>query len=436
MKKQLITLGMAFLVTISTSVTAQNLNEIYQLALQNDAELLIAESSYLSSLEAVPLARSGNRPQVFLNANGSLRESENSDSGHNSNQTIGYGISLTQSLYNTDTSANINTAEADSAAELARLEATRQNLILRTAEIYFSILAAQDSVDFAYAERTAIARQLEQAQKRFEVGLIAITGVHEAQAAFDIAEADVILAENQLETAHQSLLVITGLNQSAQLSRLGDSLDLNLPEPIGSVAWVELAMENNRDLIAARENLNAARSERQRSGSNRNPTVDLTATYSDNDVNDDLIGDSRQGDITVGVELKMPLFVGGRLNAEQAQAEANYQSAQNSVLLQSRLASQRVRTAYLNVVSGISQVNALKQALDSTVVALEATQAGFEVGTRTSVDVLVSLRETYRAQRDYASARYDYLINTLRLKEAAGILAEKDLTEINRWLKG
>ncbi len=130
----------------------------------------------------------------------------------------------------------------------------------------------------------------------------------------------------------------------------------------------------------------------------------------------------------------MPLYTGGRISAEQSQAESALRAAQNTLLLQSRLASQQSRTAYLDVVSGISQVKALKQALDSSNVALEATEAGFEVGTRTSIDVLISLRETYRARRDYASARYEYLLDKLRLKQAAGTLEEDDLFEINRWL--
>ena len=171
---------------------AQDLITVYGLALERDAELQIAEANYLAAVQALPLARSGRKPQVFLNANGSVRDSDNSETGDNDNETIGYSVSLTQSLYDSQVSGDINAAEASTAAQLARLQATRQALILRVSETYFAILAAQDNVDFAYAERTAIARQLEQAQKRFEVGLIAITDVQEAQARFDSAEAAAI----------------------------------------------------------------------------------------------------------------------------------------------------------------------------------------------------------------------------------------------------
>ena len=414
---------------------AEDLVTVYGLALKNDAELMIAESNYLAAIEALPQARSGRKPQISLNASGTARESDNSETGDNDSETVGYSLNLTQSLYDTEIQGDINVAEANSAAELARLKSTRQALILRVAETYFSILAAEDNVEFAYAERTAIGRQLEQAQKRFEVGLIAITDVHEAQARFDNAEAQAILAENILENAFQSLVVITADSSINKLAPLGEDLKLSFPDPIEVTSWVALALSNNLELIAAQQNLNAARYERDKNSRSGYPTLDLTASYADNDVDgDEIRGDFQQEDLTVGIELQVPLYTGGRIGSEQAQAQSSFRSAQNSLLLQSRLASQQSRTAFLDVVSGISQVKALKQAFQSSNIALEATQAGFEVGTRTSVDVLISLRETFRTRRDYASSRYEYLLNKLRLKQAAGILQEDDLFEVNLWL--
>lgn len=413
---------------------AQDLVGIYGLALQQDAELQIAEANYLSAIEAVPLARADSRPQIFFNANAQVQESEISGFGSSSSDSLGYSVNLTQSLYDTDTVASINSAEARAAAAQADLFAAREALIIRVAQAYFDILAAKDNVDFAYAERNATEQQLEQAQKRFEVGLIAITGVHEAQARFDSAVAQAIAAENLLETSYQALGLITGDPTIRDLFRLADEIRLELPEPADIDAWVGHAMVNNRALLASKENLNAARFDRERADKNRNPTLDLTASFSDVDSNDDFRGDLDQEDITVGVQLQIPLTTGGRISAERAQSEADYRSAQNSVLLQSRLAAQSSRTAYLDVVSGISQVRAFKQALESSNVALEATQAGFDVGTRTAVDVLDSLRETYRAQRDYAGSRYDYILSTLRLRQAAGLLGDDHLFEINRWL--
>jgi outer membrane protein len=436
MQKLLSKLVLLALLGCSQIVAAQDLVSVYSLALENDAALQIAESDYLAATQLVPFARSGNRPQVSLNANASASEVDDSNTDDSSETNTGYSLNLTQSLYDNVVTGNINAAEATVAARLARVQAARQDLILRVAQTYFGILAAHDNVDFSYAERTAIARQLEQAEKRFEVGLIAITDVHEAQARFDTSDAQVILAENILENAYQSLVVITGQDNIRKLSRLGDDLKLEVPQPGDSEAWVKLALEFNRDLIAAKQNLDAARFERDKNARLGYPTLDFVARYADTDFNtdDDFRDDSRRKDLSVGLELEVPLYTGGRISSEQARSESEYASAQNSVLLQNRLATQQARTAYLDVISGISSVKAFKQALASTNIALEATQAGFEVGTRTSVDVLISVRETFRANLEYAGSRYQFLINSLKLRQAAGILQEDDLSEINRWL--
>ena len=414
--------------------SAEDLITVYRLALNNDAELMIAESNYLAAIEALPLAQSRNRPQVFFNAEGRHIEADDEDTGSSSSDNTRYGLNLTQSLYNTEFDGDIEIAEANARAELARLNDARQSLLLRVAQTYFSILGAEDNVDFTYAERTAIARQLEEAQKRFEVGLIAITDVVEAQASFDNSEAQAILAENILENAWQALVVLTADNSIRGLAPLGDDLKLSLPNPITVDDWVSLALNNNLELLAAQENLNAARYERDKNNRNRYPTVDFVASYEKIDVDDELLGDTDRHDLSVGIELEIPLYAGGRLPTERSQAEAQFRAAQNTLLLQSRLAVQQSRTAYLDVVSGISQVKALKQAFKSSQIAADATQAGFEVGTRTSVDVLISLRETFRTQRDYAGSRYEYLLNKLRLKQAAGILTEDDLKDTNEFL--
>jgi outer membrane protein len=426
----------AILVTLCwwKTSSAEDLLTVYRLALKNDAELMIAESNYLAAIEALPLAQSRNRPQVFFNAEGRHIEADDEDTGSNSSNNTLYGLNLTQSLYNYEINGDIEIAEANTRAELALLNNARQSLRLRVARTYFSILAAGDNVEFSYAERTAIARQLEEAQKRFEVGLIAITDVVEAQASFDLSEAQVILAENILENAWQALVVLTADNSIRKLAPLGDDLKLSLPNPITVEAWVVLALNNNLELIAAQENLNAARYERDKNYRNRYPTLDFVASYESIDVDDELLGDTDRDDLTVGIQLEIPLYAGGRLPAEQTQAEAQFRAAQNVSLLQSRLAVQQSRIAFLDVVSGISEVNALKQANKSSQIASDATQAGFEVGTRTSVDVLISLRETYRTQRDYAGSRYEYLLNKLRLRQAAGILVEDDLKDANDFL--
>jgi outer membrane protein len=418
----------------SGSLFAQNLVDIYQLAEQNDASLKIAQANYQAARESLPLATSTRKPQVNLSVQQSLKESDNSSIGSNTNQNLGYTLSLTQTVYNAQTSAQVDSAGASVRQAEANLKVAEQDLVIRVATRYFAILSAQDSVKFARAEQNAIARQLEQAQKRFEVGLIAITDVQEAQALYDRSQAQSLLAENQLDNAFQALQVITAEASSSTLATLGDQLSLIIPQPADIKAWVDTSLQNNQSLAAALAASRAAKFELDHQSRGHYPTVDFNASFNDSRIDDDRLGDFNQDDISLMLQLNIPLFTGGRIDATRQQAASNYLSAQNTALLQNRLTSQQTRIAYLGVVSGIGQVKAFKQALNSSSTALKATEAGFEVGTRTSVDVLVSLRETFRAQRDYSSARYDYLINTLKLKQAAGLLSSDDLTAINRWL--
>jgi outer membrane protein len=413
---------------------AQNLVEIYKLALLQDTQLLIAEADYLAAIERLPIAKSVRRPQIFFGLEAGAQDFDNSDLPDNTSENFGYSLNLTQNVYNHASISDVRSADALLVAQLAVLQAARQDLMLRTAEAYFTILAAQDNVEFTYSERNAISRQLEQAQKRFEVGLIAITDVHEAQARFDNAEAQVILSENILDDSYQALQVIIGEAPSRNLSRLGDDLKLIIPVPAIAESWVELALNNNRTLLAAQANQKALKYEREKFDKAYYPVVDLTARYSGIDTTQDFLPDNTQNELSLRLELLMPLYTGGRISAQRRQSASSYQAAKTTTLLQSRLASQQTRVAFSGVVSGISQVKALKQAYKSSNIALDATRAGFEVGTRTSVDVLISLRETFRTLRDYAGSRYEYLINTLKLRQAAGILEESDLHKINLWL--
>jgi len=419
----------------STSSHAMDLIQVINLAAEQDAQLMIARSQLESTRFSLPQAQSANKPQVNLTANATYQDQNSSlPAGDNEQTSAGFTLSLLQSLYNSETTAQVDTVEANIVKSEAEYKAAQQDLIVRTTEAYFNILAAQDSVDFAQAEKNAIGRQLEQAKKRFEVGLIAITDVKEAQASFDLSLSQEILANNALDNARQALQVVIGQTLTEPLMQLGDQVKLVIPEPANATSWVEQSHKFNLNIMASRASLRAASESRGIAKSNRKPTVNLTASYSNNYIDSDSQGDYDNNGLTLGIQLDMPLYTGGRTGAAISQAEADYASAQNNLLLQTRLTSQLTSNAYLAVVSGIGQVNALKQALISTTAALEATEAGFDVGTRTSVDVLNSLRETYRSKRDYASARYNYLINTLKLKQSAGLLSEKDIPVINQWL--
>ncbi len=416
----------------STQLYAMDLSQVYQLASEQDAQLKIAYSQLEATRFTLPQAQSGNKPQINLSANTSYLDKHSSVQPDDTQTVAGYNLSLSQNLFNRKISAQTDAADAGIQKAEAEYRAAQQDLLVRVTEAYFNILKAQDNVAFAKAEKNAIGRQLEQAKKRFEVGLIAITDVKEAQASFDSSVSQQIIAINGLDNAREALSVIIGRPLHEPLTPLGDKLELHNPD--SSSDWVEQAQHSNLNILAAQAALKAASENRKIAKSEDSPTLNLVASYDGNHVNSDNFGGSNNNDLSVSVQFKMPLYTGGRNSAGISKAEADFTTAQNNLLLQKRLTSQKTRTAYLAVVSGISQVNALKQVLASSQAALEATEAGFDVGTRTSVEVLDSLRNTYRAKRDYASARYDFLINTLKLKQAAGLLNQQDLTRINQWL--
>ncbi len=425
------------LLTVSTASVALDLVETYELAREQDAQLQIASSQLESSRLALPQATAANRPQINLTANTTYQDSGSTlePPGDDEQTVLGFTLSLQQNIYNGEISAQIDAVEASVRQAEADFSVAEQELIVRVTEAYFNILSAQDTVEFAEAEKNAIGRQLEQAKKRFEVGLIAITDVKEAQASFDASLAQEIIARNTLDNAKQALEVIIGQRLVDDLNILGEEVPLVIPDPADRNAWAEQALQNNLSLLSAEAAVQAASENRRIAQADGKPTVNLIASYADNTIDSDTNGNFDTDDLTLSVQLDWPLYTGGRTGAVVEQAEADYSTAQNNLLLQKRLVSQQANTAYLAVVSGIGQVNAFQQALISTNAALEATEAGFDVGTRTSVDVLVTLRETYRARRDYASSRYDYLVNTLKLKQAAGLLNAADLAAINQWLQ-
>lgn len=418
-----------------SSAQALDLLQIYELARQNDAQLMIAKSNLEASKQALPQARSSKKPQINLQGNAAYTDETNSLATVEDDQTISAGVSLnlTQSLYNRSLTGQVDAASAAIEQAQAQFLGSEQDLLVRVTEAYFAILSARDSVELAEAEKNAIGRQLEQAKKRFEVGLIAITDVKEAQASYDLSVSQEIEANNALDNAREAMAVIIGQPLSEPLKTLGTELALEIPDPQNRRSWVDAAEKNSLELIAARAALKAANENRVIARSSEGPTVDLLAGYDLYRIDSDNNGEFNTGEFSVGVQLNMPLYTGGATSASISKAEAEYSTAQNNLLLQKRLVAQNTNTAYLSVVAGIAQVNALKQSLISTTAALKATEAGFDVGTRTSVDVLNSLRETYASRRDYASSRYSYLINTLKLKQAAGILTEQDLTGINHW---
>jgi len=427
--------------TLSTMASAENLIEVYEDAFANDPQYLAAQAAYQSALESRPQARSGLLPQLQLEG-GVTRNREDFLSAESQifqedtlwSTEASVDLRLTQSLYDKERFVQLRQADAQIAQAEAELEASRQELALRVAEAYFGVLSAKDNLRFARAEKKAIGRQLEQAQQRFEVGLIAITDVKEAQARFDVAVADEIAAENAYDDAREELTVITGEVYSA-LAILAETIELAPPDPTDRADWVSTARDQNPALLAARAGSDVAKTAIDRQRAQYHPDLDLVGTANLRDTSGGSFGSSTQQNSSIGVQFSVPLYAGGRRGSQVRQANADFDQAQEELTRQDRNTVRQTRNAYRGVLAGISRVEALRQALDSSRTALEATEAGFEVGTRTSVDVLIALQDLFGAERDFAQARYEYLLETLRLKRAAGILAPQNLESINGLLR-
>jgi len=417
---------------------AIDFSQALKLALSNDQDLQAAEFQYQSSVEGRGLSKAALLPQLNLTAFTSRKdeETENSSFFADNSQSFsidGYQLTLTQALYNHSFYKKLQQTDMSIASATATIESARQDLIVRLATAYFNALGAQDNLKFAIAEKESIGKQLEQSKKRFEVGLIAITDVKEAQASYDTSVAQEIDAQNILSAQLEALAVILG-HHTKNIAPMRDEISLSIPEPADISKWTESAQQNNLALKAAQFNFQASQKQVHADLSEHYPFLDLIAShdYSSSD-GGNFDGDSTDTRITV--QLTVPIYSGGLTSAKKKQSVALKEQARSLKEKAKRQALQQTRDAYLGVTSTIAQVKALKQALLSNQSAHEATQAGFEVGTRTAIDVLTTLREVYRAERDYARARYNYVINTLRLKQAAGTLSTSDGDSINGFLQ-
>lgn len=436
------TLSLCNTSAIAEESTPLNFSQALELALINDQDLQSAEFFYQSTLSTREQSRAALLPQISatLYTQTTEQKTANSsnptiiDNGTIDYDTDGYNINLTQSLYNHGIYKTLQQTDLGIAAATANVEAARQAMIVRLAEAYFNVLGAEDNLKFAIAEKEAISKQLDQAKRRFEVGLIAVTDVKESQASYDTAVAQEIDARNTLSATLESLTVILGEHHK-KLSPMQKDIPLPGPEPADIVAWTDKAKLNNPAYKAAQYNFQAAQKKVAADHSEHYPYLDLNAQRSYSDPDGSTFVTSESTDTTIQLQLTIPIYSGGATSARHKQSVALKEQARSEKEKAMRQALQQTRDAYLGVSSSIAQVNAFKQALASTQIAHEATQAGFEAGTRTAIDVLTALREVYRAERDYARARYTYIINTLRLKQATGILSVEDGKKINQFLK-
>ncbi|MDW3095564.1 MAG: TolC family outer membrane protein [Gammaproteobacteria bacterium] len=428
-----------YLICYQSHLFANGLIDIYTIAKAQDTEFREAEANYLATSQASPIARAALLPQLNFSAETSDNTLETEgqtfgvsggDVDYNSH---GYSLRLTQSLYNRDFYVQLKQANNNVARAQAQFDASKQDLVLRVTELYFNVLAARDDLEFATAEKNAINRQLEQAENRFEVGLIPITDVKEAQSSFDSSVAREIDAEIALELAIDALAVITG-DRITDLKTLSQRMQLVRPEPDSVTEWINKALNQNLALLINEYDTKIAKQEIQRNKAQHLPTVDIVAAYNDSD-SGGLTGSRKTEDSRIGLELNFPIFQGGRTHYQTKESQYLYKASLQAHERIKRETTRDTRDAYHNVVAGISRVNAFNRAVESAEVAAEATEAGFEVGTRTSVDVLLTLRSVFQAQRDYSRSRYDYLLDTLRLKNAAGALSGDDLLQIDNWLE-
>lgn len=427
-----------------------DLVSVYQQAVNNNADLAAARAQFRARQEIVPQARAGLLPNLSAGAELSDTETDvNTSMGSTSLSRSGtaYQATLSQPIFRADRWFQLKAAEAVSEQAAIEYSITEQDLILQSAQAYFAVLRAQDNLAAVKAEEAAFKRQLDQANERFEVGLSDKTDVLEAQAGFDTARANRSIAQRQVEDAFQALYTLTNREYLA-LEGIRHTLPVLAPVPNEAKAWVDTATRQNLNLLAVNYAVTAAEETLRQRRSGHAPTLDAVASYRKGD--NDALGFSNSqsipgfdmprytGDVeqrSIGLQLNIPLYSGG-LTTSQSR-EAYYQLSQSEQQRESlrRQVVEATRNLHRAVNTDIEQVQARRQSIISNQSALEATEIGYQVGTRNIVDVLDTQRRLYAAVRDYNNARYDYILDNLRLKQAAGTLNPDDLQQLAAYLK-
>jgi outer membrane protein len=351
--------------------------------------------------------------------------------------TNGYNVSLTQPLFNWQSIMLYKEAGYKVAQAEAVFEQVAQDLIVRVAQAFFDVLASQDSLAFILAQKTAISEQLAQAKRNFEVGTATITDTHEAQARFDLATSQEIAAQSDLEIKQRTLQQIIGKFPD-RLIPLRPSTELRGPVPDAMEQWVTSAESQNYAVRIQETALEIAAREIERNRAGHYPTLNMVGNFGKNSASISTIGTTSVGtDSTnrnIGLQLAIPLYSGGGVSSLVRQAIANQEKARQDLENARRSAALAVRQAYLGVTNGMAQVRALEQALVSSQSALDSNKLGYEVGVRINIDVLNAQQQLFSTMRDLSKARYDTLLNGLKLKAASGTLTEDDLEAVNRLL--
>jgi len=436
------------LTLLAPAAGAVDLMGVYELASRNDPQIRAAERRLDASEYEKAIARANLLPSITGSGSmnrGNVRVERGGESDPNRRiDTENYSVQVSQSIYDDANWGRMNRARAIIAQANAQFDVEWQNFLQRTAQRYFDMLNAIDSLRFAEAEEKALRRQYEQAEQRFEVGLSAVTDFLEARAAWDGARARVIVAENDLEDAREALRELTG-TMFESFKPLTEELPLNPPEPGTSRAWVETALQTNPDLVVAREAVTIADTDIRIARSGHLPTLDLVGSLNRNRDNKAALTAAEQIlEVTtfetdawqVQLQLNVPIFSGLAVRSRTRQARTNRSIASEELDFSQRQTVRTTENAFRAVIAGIRQVEALNQAVISADSALEATNAGFEVGTRTIVDVLLAEQRFFQAQRDYSNARHQLILDRLSLRRAAGVITPEDLQAANEQLEG
>ena len=436
-------LCMALLVCMPVVCTAEDLSFHYALALQNDPKLRAAEANRNAVSEKVSQARAGFLPTLGASANLNKNNETVVTDAFTFSQPAGqatfhsreYRLNLSQPIFRAEVFAAFQVASADARQAEAQTVAARQDLILRVSQAYFEALLAQDALSYASAEKEAMAHQRESAKGRLQAGLAPITDVHDAEAALQTARSHEIDAQNQLADKREALAETTG-QRPGTLATLIENLPTVTPEPPDIDAWARTARQQNPAIQAAKAAVDSAHEVIAQNRAGHYPTLDLVGSNTKDDANGSITGPGvRTDNRVIGLQLNVPIFQGGLINARTREAAYRYEAARQDMEAKQRNVERTTRASYQNVNGGIAKIGAFTQSVAAATESLAAKTQGYRAGLYTTLDVLNATRDLYRAKRDLAEARYGYGVSLLQLKQAAGTLNDEDLQIVNGWLR-
>jgi outer membrane protein len=413
--------------------SSADLLSLYKKAENYDAEIFAAKSAFLAEREGENVAFSQLLPSI--NASASLNHTDlDSDlQGDDSFKNTSYALKLSQPIFNFSAWQNVSSAEQNTLRAEAVYLAAQQNLILDVSSAYFGVLRAQENLRSARSQETAVKRQYEQAKEQFDVGLIAITDVHEAKATYDASQTLRIRSEGDLTIAIENLSRITG-EFTTDLETLKPDFPIAIDANTSAEQWVDSAYQNNLAIKIAEFALKSLEADYRSKRGGHYPTLSLDAGYNSNDMSNRAPLNDDAETANIALTLNLPLYAGGATQASVRQSRHLLEQARQQLNAAQRQARIEARTEYINLKTNIQTIESLQQNIISRQSALEATREGYNVGTRNIVEVLDAERNYFTALRDYANARFDFVESNLRIRRAAGTLNIKDIEAINEWL--